>query len=71
MVWGQVRCEPIVSDAVVDPSGEILVADSSVWGVWLPKAEALFDIHFADTGTQIHIPKSVLFGAELEKERNI
>ena len=40
MVWDQVRCEPIVFDAVVDPSGETLVAGLSVWGVWLPQAEA-------------------------------
>jgi len=40
MVCGQVRREPIVSDAVVDPSGETLVADLSVRGVWLPQAEA-------------------------------
>jgi len=40
-------------------------------GVWLPKAEALLDIRIADTGTQIHTPKSVLFDAELEKKRNI
>jgi len=33
MVWGLVRCELIVSDAAVDPSGETLVADLSVWGV--------------------------------------
>ena len=30
MVWSQVRRESIVSDAVVDPGGDILVADSSV-----------------------------------------
>ena len=74
MVWGQVRCEPIVSDAVVDPSGETLVADLSVRGVWLPQAEALFDVRIVDTNAQsylTHTPKSVLFGAEIEKKRNI
>ena len=30
MVWGQVRREPVVSDAAVDPTGETLVADLSV-----------------------------------------
>ena len=72
MVWGQVRCEPIVSDAVVDPSGETLVADLSVRGVWLPQAEALFDVRIVDTDAQsylTHTPKSVLFGAEIEKKR--
>ena len=51
MVWGQVRCEPIVSDAVVDPSGETLVADLSR-GVWLPQAEVLFDVHIVHTDAQ-------------------
>ena len=72
MVWGQVRREPIVSDAVVDPSGETLVADLSVRGVWLPQAEALFDVRIVDTDAQsylTHTPKSVLFGAEIEKKR--
>ena len=72
MVWGQVRCEPIVSDAAVDPSGKTLVADLSVRGTWLPRAEALFDVHIVDTDTQsylIHTPKSVFFGAEIEKKR--
>ena len=72
MVWGQVRREPIVSDAVVDPSGETLIADLSVQGVWLPQAEALFGIHIADTDAQsylIHTPKSVFFGDEIEKKR--
>ena len=30
MVCGQVRREPVVSDAAVDPTGETLVADLSV-----------------------------------------
>jgi len=41
MVWGQVRRKPIVSNALVDPSVETLVAYLSVWGIWLPQAEAL------------------------------
>jgi len=72
MVWGQVRREPIISDAAVDPSGETLVADLSVRGVWLPQAEALFDVRIVDTDAQSylsHTPKSVLFGAEIEKKR--
>ena len=72
MVWGEVRRKPIVSDAVVDPSGETLVADLSVRGVWLPQAEALFDVRIVDTDAQsylTHTPKSVLFGTEIEKKR--
>ena len=45
MVWGQVRCEPIVSDSTIKPAGETLVADLSVRGVWFLQAEALFDVH--------------------------
>jgi len=55
-----------------DPSGETLVADLSVRGVWLPQAEALFDVCIVDTDAQsylIHSPKSVLFGAEIEKRK--
>ena len=32
MVWGQVIREPIVSDAVLDPGGQTLVADLIVRG---------------------------------------
>ena len=32
---GQVLCEPIISDAGINPSGETLVADLSVRGFWL------------------------------------
>jgi len=72
MVCGQVRREPVVSDAAVDPTGETLVADLSVRGVWLPQVEALFDVRIVDTDAQsylIHTPKSVLFSAEIEKKK--
>ena len=72
--WNQGCCgkSGSVSDAVVDPSGETLVADLSIRGVWLPQAEALFDVCIVDTDAQsylIHSPTSVLFGADIDKKR--
>ena len=70
MVWGQVRCEPIVYESTIEPAGETLVADLSVRGVWLPQAEALFDVRVVDTDAQSYLsctPKSVLLHAEIEK----
>ena len=72
MVWGQVRREPIVSDSTIEPVGETLVVDLSVRSVWLPQAEALFDVRVVDTDAQSylsHTPKSVLLWAEIEKKR--
>ena len=60
--------EPIVSDAMVDPSGETFIADLGVRSFWLPQAEALFDVCIVDTDAQsyvIHTLKSVLFGTEI------
>ena len=74
IVWGQVRCEPIVSDSTIEPAGETLVADLSVRDVWLPQAEALFDVRVVDTDAQSylsHTPKSVLLHAELKRSKNI
>jgi len=55
MVWGQVRREPVVSDALVNQTGETLIADLSVRGVWLPQAEALFDVRIVDTDAQSYL----------------
>ena len=54
-----------------DQYDETLIADLCVRGVWLPQAEALFDISVADTDTQSylrHPPRRVLFSAEVEKK---
>ena len=74
MVWNQVRCESIVSDSTVDHelAEDSLVAHLSVQGVWSPQAEVLFDVCVVETEVQsylTHTPKSVLFGAEIEKKQ--
>ena len=54
-----------------DKQGEILIADLCDRRVWLPQAEALFDIFVVDTDAQSylrHSPNKVLLNAEVEKE---
>ena len=48
-----------------DQYGETLVADLCVHGVWLPQAEALFDIRVVDTDAP---RQGVVFNAEVEKK---
>ena len=63
-------CEPIVRDANYQSGSSALVADLGVRGVWLPQAEALFDVRIVDTDAQSYrgrTPKYVLKGAEKEK----
>jgi len=72
LVWGSVKCEPVVKDTSDDDSGETLIADLCVRGVWLPQTEALFDIWVIDTDAQSYLsqpPSSVLFAAKTEKKR--
>ena len=72
LVWGSVKREPVVKDTSDDDSGETLIADLCVRGVWLPQTEALFDIRVIDTDAQSYLsqpPSSVLFAAETEKKR--
>ena len=72
LVWGPVKLEPIVKDAQDDDSGEVLIADLCVRGVWLPQSEALFDVRIVDTDAQSYLgqtPTSVLLSAEKEKKR--
>ena len=50
---------------------ETLIADLCVNGVWLPQAEALFDICVVDTDAQSylhHNPGRVLLNAKVEKK---
>ena len=54
LAWGQLRCETVVVEAG-DQHGETLIADLCVCGVWLPQAEALFDIHVVDTYAQSYL----------------
>ena len=54
-----------------DRHSETLVADLCIRGVWLPQAEALFDIRVVDTDAQSylrHAPSRVLYNAEVEKK---
>ena len=70
-MWGSVKREPVVKD-IYDDSGEVLIADLCVRGVWLPQAEALFDVCVIDTDAQSYLrqpPTSVLLTAEIEKKR--
>ena len=55
LVWGPVKREPIVKDAQDDDSGEVLIADLCVRGVWLPQSEALFDVRIVDTDAQSYL----------------
>ena len=55
-----------------DNSGKVLIADLCVQGVWLPQAEALFDICIIDTDAQSYLgqsPTQVISVAENEKKR--
>ena len=55
-----------------DNSGDVLIADLCVQGVWLPQAEALFDIRIIDTDAQSYLgqpPTQVLSVAKNEKKR--
>ena len=63
--------EPIVRDADYQSGSSALVADLGVRGVWLPQAEALFDVRIVDTDAQSYrgrTPKDVLKSAEKEKK---
>ena len=69
MLWHQVRCEPVVKES--DDESPALVADLAVRGVWLPQAEALFDIRVIDTDAQSYgnrSPRDVIKSAENEKK---
>ena len=72
LVWSSVKREPIVKNAHDDDSGEVLIADLCVQGVWLPQAEALFGIRIIDTDGQSYLgqsPTQVISVAENEKKR--
>ena len=58
LIWSSVKREPIVKNVHDDDSGEVLIADLCVRGVWLPQAEALFDIRIIDTDAQSYLGRS-------------
>ena len=73
VVWSQVKHEPVVRDADNQKGILALKADLAVRGVWLPQAEALFDIRIIDTDAQFYInhsPKDVLSDADKPKKIN-
>ena len=70
LAWGQIRRETVVIEAEYQQS-ETLIADLCVRGVWLPQAEALFNIRVVDTDAKsylCHAPSRVLLNAEVEKK---
>ena len=72
MVRSKVRREPIVRDADYSSGSTALVADLGIRGVWLPQAEALFDVRIIDTDAQSyldHTPRKVLQNAEEKKTK--
>ena len=69
LVWSQVQKEPIVCEASHDDlsSGDTLVADLRVHGVWQPQVNGLFDMRAVDTDALGRTPQAVLRTAETEK----
>ena len=70
MVWRQVKHESVVKEADVQNGTQALIADLAVRGVWVPQAEALFDIRVVDTDAQSysHSLMEVLSLAEKEEK---
>ena len=72
LAWSSVKREPIVKEAYNGDSSDVLVADLCIRGVWLPQAEALFEIRIIDTDAQSYLsqpPASVILTAEKEQKR--
>ena len=70
LAWGQVRHDTVVIEAG-DQHSETLIGHLCVRRVWLPQAEALFDIHVVDTDAQSylhHTPSRVLLNSEVQKK---
>ena len=71
LAWNQVRREPVVKESDIENETPTLVADLAIRGVWLPQAEALFDVRVIDTDAQSYSnrsPRDVLKTAENEKK---
>ena len=51
LIWSQILKEPIVCEASYDDlsSGDTLVADLRVRGVWQPQGDVLIDVRVVDT----------------------
>ena len=57
LVWNQIK-ELVVREASTLSHTPALVADISIRGVWIPQAEALFDIIVTDTDAQSYLSSS-------------
>ena len=71
LVWNQVRREPVVKESDIENETPALIADLAIRGVWLPQAEALFDVRVIDTDAQSYsnrTPRDVIKTAENEKK---
>ena len=71
LAWGKYDYTVVIE--AQDQQGETLIAGLCVRGVWLPRAEVLFDIHVVDTDTQsylLHAPSRVMLNVEVEKKNN-
>lgn len=70
LAWAKLRHETVVVNTG-DQHGETLTPDLCVRGVWLPQAEALFDICVIDTDAHsylCHTPSRVLLNAQVERK---
>ena len=70
MVYKEVIKEPIVYDAGDDSPP--LIANLGVRGVWIPQADALFDVTVTDTDVASYVSRfvnAVLASAEQEKKQ--
>ena len=71
LVWSQVKREPVVREADEEAGTPVLIADMAVQGVWMPQAEALFDVRVIDTDAQSYCnrtPREVINAADNQKK---
>ena len=71
LIWSNVKREPIVREADNKVGTTALVADIAIRGVWMPQAEALFDVRVINTDAQSYsnrTTRDVLQSAEKEKK---
>ena len=58
LAWNQVRRKPVVKESDIENETPALVANLAIRGVWLPQAEALFDVRVIDTDAQSYSNRS-------------
>ena len=70
-IWSNVKREPTLREADNKVGTTGLVADMAIRGVWMPQAEAMFDVKVINADAQSysnHMPRDVLPSAEKEKK---